>query len=150
MTTVSIDALSRVSVLAVDDDRATLQALTLVLESHGARVHAVNSAAAALAFYEMNAFPDVIISDVTMTGTDGLAMIAAIRAAEVAVRRAPTPAVAVSGYTTPADELRALAAGFQVHIAKPIDIAVLLTTISNLVARNGPSAMERRREAGKR
>jgi ATP-binding cassette subfamily B protein len=58
--------------------------------------------------------------------------------------------VAVSGYTTPEDELRALAAGFQVHIAKPIDIAVLLTTISNLVARNGPSAMERRREAGKR
>lgn len=139
MITVSLEALRSVSVLAVDDDRGTLAALTLVLESYGAHVHPANSAAAALAFCETNVFPDVIVSDVTMTDMDGLAMIGAIRAAERSAQHRPTPAVAVSGYTAPEDQLRALAAGFQVHIAKPIDIAMLLTTIGNLVARRGPT-----------
>ncbi len=136
MTTASFEMLRSVSVLAVDDDRSTLAALTLVLESHGAHVHAADSAAAALAFCETNVFPDVIVSDVTMTDMDGLAMMAAIRAAERSAQCGPTPAVAVSGYAAPEDQLRALTAGFQVHIAKPIDVATLLTTIRNLVARS--------------
>lgn len=123
--------------LAVDDDRSTLAALTLVLESRGARVYAVGSAAAALALGEANVLTDVIVSDVTLIGTDGLAMMAAIRAAETAAQRAPTPAIAVSGYATQEDQMRALVAGYQVHVAKPINIAVLLHAIRNLAGRDG-------------
>jgi CheY-like chemotaxis protein len=124
-------------VLAVDDDRGTLEALTLVLESRGARVYAVPSAAGALALREADVSPDVIVSDVTMTGTDGLAMLAAMRAAEAAVRRRPTPAIAVSGYATPEDQMRALAAGYQVHVSKPINIEVLVKAIRHLAGRGG-------------
>lgn len=128
--------LDGISVLAVDDDGSTLEALTLVLESHGARVYAARSAAAALALGEANVLPDVIVSDVTMTGTDGLAMMATIRASETAAHRAPTPAIAMSGYATQEDRARALVAGYQVHVAKPINIPVLLNTIRNLVGRD--------------
>jgi CheY-like chemotaxis protein len=72
-----------------------------------------------------------------MAGTVGLAMMAAIRAAETAAQRAPTPAIAVSGYTTQEDQMRALVAGYQAHVAKPINITVLLATICNLVGRGG-------------
>jgi CheY-like chemotaxis protein len=127
--------LDGISVLAVDDDRSTLEALTLLLESRGARVYPVRSAAAALALREANVSADVIVSDVTMTGSDGLTMMAAIRAAETAAQRAPTPAIAVSGYATQEDQMRARVAGYQVHMAKPIDIAVLLNTIRDLAGR---------------
>jgi CheY-like chemotaxis protein len=127
--------LSGISVLAVDDDRSQLEALKLVLESRGARVHPVRSAGAALAFREANGLPDVIVSDLTMAGTDGLAMMATIRAAERAARSAQTPAVAVSGYTTSDDQTRALAAGYQIHVAKPINIEALVEAIRDLAGR---------------
>lgn len=123
--------------LAVDDDYSTLEALTLVLESRGARVYAAHSAAGALALCASMVAPDVIVSDVTMTGTDGLAMMVAIRAAESVAHCAPTPAIAVSGYATPQDRMRALEAGYQVHVAKPIDIEGLMGAIHNLLGRAG-------------
>ncbi len=134
-TALAPQQLTGVSVLAVDDDHSTLEALSLVLESRGARVYAAHSAAEALVLRETNVHPDVIVSDVTMTGTDGLMMLAAIRAAERAAQRAPTPAVAVSGYVTPQDQMRAIAAGYQVHLAKPIDIEVLVKAIRDLARR---------------
>lgn len=135
MATASTDLpLGGISVLAIDDDRSTLEALTLVLESRGARVYGLPSAAAGLAFGDANPPPDVIVSDVTMAGTDGLAMLAAIRAAERAAHRAPTPAVAVSGYASAEDQARALAAGYQVLVPKPIDIEMLVKTIRDLAA----------------
>jgi len=134
--------LDGISVIAVDDDRGTLEALTLVLEARGARVFAARSAAAALALRAADVSADVIVSDVTMAGTDGLTMMATIRAAEAAAQRDPTPAIAVSGYATPDDRARALAAGYQVHVTKPIDLAVLLRTIRALTGRG-----ERSRQA---
>jgi CheY-like chemotaxis protein len=132
--------LDAVSVLAVDDDGGALEALTLVLEVRGARVYPVGSAAAALAFHAANAAPDVIVSDVAMRGTDGLTMIATIRAAEAAAHRAPTPAVAVSGYATPQHRQQALAAGYQVYVTKPIDVARLVETIRTLVGRGADTS----------
>jgi CheY-like chemotaxis protein len=126
--------LGGVSVLAIDDDRSALEALTLVLEARGARVYGLSSAAAALEF-AADPPADVIVSDVTMAGTDGLTMLAAIRARERGAHRAPTPAVAVSGYARPEDHARAVAAGYQVLVPKPIDIDRLVTTIRDLASR---------------
>jgi CheY-like chemotaxis protein len=58
-----------------------------------------------------------------------------MRAAERAAHRAETPAVAVSGYATPDDQMRALGAGYQVHVAKPINIEVLVKAIRRLAGR---------------
>jgi len=128
--------LGGVSVLAIDDDRSALEALTLVLESSGAQVFPMSSAATALAFRDTNESLDVIVSDITRPGTDGLEMMASMRAAETAAGRGATPAIAMSGHHTPEDKERALVAGYQVHMAKPLKIALLLTTISELAGRS--------------
>lgn len=127
--------LDGISVLAVDDDRGTLEALTLVLESRGARVYPAESATVALALRNSAVALDIIVSDVTMAGTDGLAMMIAMRAAEAALHRAPTPAIAVSGHATPQDRMRALGAGYQLHVAKPISVERLVSAIGTLVGR---------------
>jgi PAS domain S-box-containing protein len=134
--------LKGVSVLIVDDETDARELLVAMLEDYGAEVRAVGSAAAALEALSSDGFrPDVLVSDVGMPGTDGFALVRTIRAlpAENARR---LPAIAVTAYANPEDRVRALVAGYQNHIAKPVDANALAVAIAQLVAgpRRGSSS----------
>jgi CheY-like chemotaxis protein len=117
-------------ILLVEDDPDTQELLKTVLGRHGAQVTAVNSSASALAEIG-RAKPDVIISDIGMVGENGYELIRKIRSLtpEAGGR---IPAIALTAYAGPADRRRALLAGFQTHLAKPVDPDDLLAVIMSL------------------
>jgi PAS domain S-box-containing protein len=125
-----------VRVLVVDDENDSRAMLAAVLEGQGAAVTSAGSADEAVAAFE-RARPDIIVSDIAMPGQDGYSLIRRIRALgpEGGGR---TPAVALTGRVTADDRTRALAAGFQAHVAKPIDTAELLEAVAALAGRIGP------------
>jgi signal transduction histidine kinase/PAS domain-containing protein/ActR/RegA family two-component response regulator len=127
--TSSIDpaALRGLSVLVVDDQVDALRALTLGLEHYGAKVVSAASVGEALRVLEW-ARPDVLVSDIAMPGEDGYALIRALRAGSVehAMR---TPAIALTAYASAEDRLRTREAGYQSHLAKPIQPVELAAAI---------------------
>jgi CheY-like chemotaxis protein len=128
-------------VLVVEDDADTLETLMMLLEVHGASVAGVLSATdalPALASFQ----PDLVLSDIAMPGTDGFALIARIR------NRTPgeggrIPAVALSAHVYPEDQERALAAGFQAFLRKPVTADTLTSAVRHALDCFGP--VERRR-----
>src|SRR5262249_12681331 len=94
-----------------------------------------DSAVAAFAALDRE-LPDAMVCDIAMPGTDGYALMQQLRA------RAPEaggaiPAVAVTAYASREDSARAHAAGFQVHLAKPVDPVRLVNALAALAGRNG-------------
>ncbi len=124
--------------LVVDDEEDALQLVTRVLTAHGASVHAVASAKAALEALR-TLKPDVIVSDVGMPDEDGYTLIRKIRALPPAAG-GRTTAVALTAYARREDAQRAFAAGYQLHIAKPIEPAELASVVANLGGRSVESA----------
>jgi signal transduction histidine kinase/ActR/RegA family two-component response regulator len=125
------DALEGRHVLLVEDDGDTRSMLAAVLEAHGARVTACATAEAALQV--MCAMtPDLVISDIGMPGMDGYAFINALREAEQADGRAAVPAVAPTAYARAEDRMQALAHGFQMHVAKPVQPSELVAVAQSL------------------
>jgi CheY-like chemotaxis protein len=104
-----------------------------VLQERGAKVRMASSASEALAKF-IEARPDVIVSDIGMPGEDGYSLIRKIRALP-AERGGRTPALALTAYARGEDAQRAFAAGFQVHLAKPVEPAQLATVVANLGGR---------------
>ena len=74
----------------------------------------------------------MVLSDIGMPGEDGYALIRSIRDADERAGRQPLPCVAVTAYAREDDRARALAAGYDRHLTKPIDPAELLRTIAEL------------------
>ena len=140
--TVTASPLRGKHVLVVEDEMDSRQALELSLRTRGAHVRAVGSVAAALAAWEARA-PDVIVSDIGMPGQDGYALIGAIRGREDG-RRSPTLAIAVTGFAGREDRQMALRAGFDEHLAKPIDLDVLCERIRALESARRPAARRAR------
>ncbi|HEX6836686.1 MAG TPA: response regulator [Polyangia bacterium] len=128
-----------VRVLVVDDDEDSRDMLTMVFEQYGAAVERAASAAEALAAIERNR-PHILLSDVGMPGEDGHSLIRRVRERE-GQGGLKLPAIALTGYASAEDGARALAAGFQLHIAKPVDPAELLVLVSRLL--DGESGRER-------
>ena len=127
--------LKGVAILIVEDETDSRELLVAMLEEYGARVQAVESAAAALAILDGDSFlPDVLVSDVGMAGTDGFALVRELRS-RPSERTRKLPAIAVTAYANPEDRVRALVAGYQNHIPKPVDANVLAAAIAKLVAR---------------
>ncbi|MEW6373857.1 MAG: ATP-binding protein [Pseudomonadota bacterium] len=120
-------------VLLVEDDDDARHMLASVLLSVHARVETAASAQEALVLYE-TIEPDLIVSDIGMPDTDGYELIAALRKREKALGRAGAPAVALTAYARVQDRMRALASGFQMHVAKPVEPAELLTVLASLRA----------------
>jgi CheY-like chemotaxis protein len=117
-------------VLLVEDDDDTREFLAAALHTAGAEVRAASTARAALE--TMGAWrPDVIVSDIAMPEEDGYAFIRRVRALppESGSR---TPAVALTALARPRDRVRALAAGFQTHMSKPVDPSELVLAVANL------------------
>ena len=112
-------SLAGVRVLVVDDDDDTRYVTRATLQRYGAVV--IESASARNAFDVLRQErPDVLVSDLSMPGEDGYWLIAAVRALSIA-HGGGTPAAAVTGHVTPEDRASVLRAGFQFHVAKPVD-----------------------------
>ena len=114
----------------MDDEPDTLEVMAELLSMRGAEVATASSAAQALEM--LGQFePDVLVSDISMPGRDGYDLIREIRTG-----RGPEdlPAVAVTAFAGPEDRKRALSAGFQVHMAKPVDPGELVSVIARLAS----------------
>jgi CheY-like chemotaxis protein len=105
----------------------------LLLERNGAEVVAVGSASAALEALERFR-PDVILSDIGMPGGDGFELLKKVRA-RTESRGGSVPALALTAYASEVDRERALAAGYQQHLAKPVDPQALVAAIAALAGR---------------
>jgi CheY-like chemotaxis protein len=131
-----LPAISGLKILAVDDEVDSRDMIRAVLEENGARVITAGSTREALeALPGWN--PDVLICDIGMPGEDGYALIRKLRETE-AKQGKNTPAIALTGYARIEDRMRAISAGFQVFIAKPIEANELTATVASLISsKNG-------------
>jgi CheY-like chemotaxis protein len=124
--------LEGVRVLVVDDHAVVRHAITLLLEDWGAKVTAVPGVPEALEALGRER-PTVVLSDIQMPGEDGYALIRKVRALP-ADRGGQTPAAALTGLTTEEERARVLEAGFQYHVAKPVDARRLVEVVTTLAA----------------
>jgi PAS domain S-box-containing protein len=131
--TESCRRLDGVRVLVVEDDPDTLDMLRLVLDDCGAAVVTAASTREALAVLERWR-PDALVSDVAMPDEDGYELIGQVRA-RGADRGGNIPAVALTAFTRDEDRLRALAAGFQKHVSKPVSPDELVAVVASLTGR---------------
>jgi PAS domain S-box-containing protein len=115
-----------VRVLVVDDEPDARELAGRVLEEHGAAVVTAASGPEAIDALDAAA-PDVLVSDLGMPGMDGYALIRAVRASGCHVR-----AVAVTAFARSEDRLRALAAGYEAHLAKPFEPKDLVLMVASL------------------
>ena len=127
--TVQPNRFDGLKILVVDDEVDSLDILTLVLEQEGAEVISVASALAALEMFDRTT-PDIIVSDIGMPHTDGYTLIEEVRKLPQGQN---IPAIALTAYAREIDMQQSLDAGFQKHMAKPIDIPQLLATITELL-----------------
>ncbi|MQA29585.1 MAG: response regulator [Luteitalea sp.] len=127
------DALRRldgIRVMLVEDDVDGRELLTLVFEEAGAAVSSNASARQALA--ALPSFdPHVLVSDLGLPDEDGYALIRQVRERE-AGRRSHLPAIALTGFARTVDRDLALAAGFEMHVVKPVDPAALTRFVAEL------------------
>ncbi|WP_437751818.1 PAS domain S-box protein [Sorangium sp. So ce1389] len=125
--------LSGISVLFVDDAPDTRDMVRTFVEERKARVRLAGSAEEALRLLELER-PDVLVSDIGMRGMDGYELIRRVRALP-RERGGDVPAVALTAYAGNEDRTRALLAGFQTHLAKPVQPTELMAAIGVLAAR---------------
>jgi CheY-like chemotaxis protein len=126
--------------MLVDDDLDTLQMLTIALEQAGGEVRACASATEAL---DMLAGwkADLLVSDIGMPNEDGYALIRKVRALEPELGGA-MPAIALTAFAGVADRSRALSAGFQKHVSKPVEPLDLVRIIARLAGDPSGDAAE--------
>jgi CheY-like chemotaxis protein len=131
---------SNLKLLIVDDDPTTRALLAEALETRGACVRASASAREAqqaLVLWH----PDLMISDVGMPRENGYELIRRVR--HLSVRDGgTTPAIACTGYTRPEDRARAMRAGFDAVVTKPVNLEELLQTIVQVAGVRGPVAVD--------
>ncbi len=123
--------LAGLRILAVDDDEDSRDLLKILLEQFDTEVTTAGSAREALETLIANRF-DVIISDVGMPGEDGYELIKKIRGLPQP-ENARVPAIALTGFARRQDEQRALAAGFDGHVTKPIEPDNLIEKIKGVI-----------------
>ena len=128
-----LQKLEGLRVLLVDDEMETREIISTVVERTGAEVKACKSAREALTeLVEWR--PDVILSDIAMPDEDGYSFIGRVRSLPQE-EGGNTPAAALTAYARDEDRKQALAAGYQMHIAKPIGAGQLVTMIAKLAGR---------------
>ena len=123
--------LSGVAVLVVEDDADSRELLEQLLLRRHASVTAFAAGAEAIEFLSMNR-ADVMVFDIGMSGMDGYRLLETIRRQEEQRGRVGVPAIALTAYQQTRDIVRAGAAGYQRHLAKPIEPEKLLRAIAEL------------------
>jgi CheY-like chemotaxis protein len=132
----SLGRLDDLRILVVDDNADGRTLTTLVLTQARASVNAVASAQEALQLIEVQP-PDVLVCDIGLPDEDGYSLIRRIRQHE-ASHGGFLPAIALTGYARAEDRTRALVAGFQEHVAKPVEPAELIATIADVTGHSTP------------
>lgn len=128
-------SLEGLQILVVDDQVNVLVTLQFALEALGAEVLTVTTAREALAALgESPSRFDLLISDIGLPEEDGYFLIQQVRALSASAG-GQIPALALTGYTSEAERQRALEAGFQMHLAKPIDLVQLGAIVADLAKR---------------
>jgi PAS domain S-box-containing protein len=125
--------LEGVRVLAVDDEPDARQLVKRILSACGAIVETADSAAAALQALRASP-PDVLVTDIGMPEEDGYALIRKVRQ-QLPNHAANVPAIALTAFARSEDRRRAILAGFQMHIAKPVEPSELIAMVANLAGR---------------
>ncbi|HEU5239575.1 MAG TPA: MASE1 domain-containing protein [Pyrinomonadaceae bacterium] len=126
--------LTGMRVLLVEDEPDARELLSLTLRVSGAKVQAVETAREALS--NIRSFkPHVLLSDIGLPVESGYDLIRQVRALRTKFKK--IPAVALTAFATERDRKRALAAGFQVHLSKPVEPQALIDTIEKLVNGRG-------------
>jgi CheY-like chemotaxis protein len=121
-------------VLVVDDQIDARDLVKRLLEMAGAAVSLAGSASEAMERI-LARRPDVLVCDIGMSGEDGYSLIRRVRVLEESQGSA-LPAVALSAYARSQDRAKAIRAGFQNHVAKPVEPAELLAVVGSLAGRN--------------
>lgn len=125
--------LNGLRILVVDDELDSRELITAILTRCGSEVRCSESAAEAIqAFRDWQ--PDLLVSDIGMPKEDGYSLIQKLRKMKLKWAR-EVPAVALTAYATVEDHARALDAGFQVHVAKPIEPEALVRSIAGAAGR---------------
>jgi PAS domain S-box-containing protein len=122
--------LNGIKVLVIDDEHDSVTIVRRILERCGAEVRGANSMNDALGEFAQFC-PDVVLSDIGMPGNDGYELIGRLRS--MPGGRA-VPAVALTALARSEDRTRALRAGFQMHVAKPVDFTELVAVVQNLAS----------------
>ncbi len=141
------------AIQVVDDNDDAREVLAAVLQAHGAKVTSYASGEeviANLAALPQDEWPDLLVCDIGLPDIDGYSLLREIRAIEAARDTAlgdRTPAIAVTGHARAEDRTRALLAGYQVHLAKPVDPSELLSNISFLLDHALPLRTQQRHSA---
>lgn len=133
-------SLSGLRVLIVDDELDARDLVIAMLKRRGADVRGAASAAEGLECLE-NWRPDILIADIGMPVEDGYALIRKVRALP-RDRGGDTPALALTAYARTEDRIRTLAAGYQVHISKPVNRNELAAVVARLAVRNPESSRQ--------
>ena len=128
---IELPRLEGVKVLIVDDEPDGRALVARILEGRGAHPVCASNAAEALALLQRDVF-DILLSDIGMPDVDGYELIRKVRALD-ADRPGPIPAIAVTAYARPEDRQRSLLAGYQMHLAKPVEAREIVAAISSLL-----------------
>jgi CheY-like chemotaxis protein len=126
----SMVRLSGLCILVVDDDEDALALVSEVLRAQGAEVHEASSAQEALEKFPVSR-PHLLVSDIGMPQEDGLSLIRKIRALPIE-QGGNIPAIALTAYASAEDAKRSVAAGFHLHLTKPVEIALLVSSVESL------------------
>jgi CheY-like chemotaxis protein len=132
------DLIDGLQVLVVDDEPDVRDLLRRLLEDQGARVMLAQDAEEAFSQLDM-VRPDVILSDIGLPREDGYSFMRRLRALPPS-RCGDVPAAALTAFARTEDRARALDAGFQLHLAKPLDPADLVMVVASLAGRISPAA----------
>ncbi|MBD1846199.1 response regulator [Cyanobacteria bacterium FACHB-63] len=119
--------LKALRILVVDDDQDSREMMIAALEAEGAEVMAAESVQTALITLSTWQ-PNLLISDIRMPDADGYSFLKALRSQSITI-----PAIAVTAFAREDDRQEALAAGYQSHLSKPIDLELLYSTIAKLI-----------------
>jgi PAS domain S-box-containing protein len=127
--------LDDLQVLVLDDEDDAREVVQRLLEDAGAQVKTAANALEAIALLQSRFQPDIILSDIGMPDQDGYEFMQRVRRMEGAV--AGVPAAALTALARVEDRKRALMAGYQTHLAKPVDPAELVAMVASLAGRTG-------------
>lgn len=126
-------------ILLVEDETDALEMIELVLAEAGASVATASSSTAAIDHMKRGPF-DIVVSDIGLPGMDGYTLAGELRQLARERGGSEPPMVAFTAFTDSSHRQRAVQAGFEAHIAKPVDPVALVNLVSRLLSMTSPSA----------
>jgi len=130
--------LAGLRILVVDDEADARELIARMLSSRGASVQTASNTTEAIAILSNPAPLDLLVSDIGLPVEDGYSLIRGIRANTTPTIHQAIPAIALTAYVRAEDRTKAILAGFQVHLTKPVEPAELISSVASLMGRSAP------------